>query len=82
MLPFSYNYKSETLHSKAKPYVHNGDLRYLVILPNGTEVGIAPLTYPDVHDKILWTQATKLDDMILPYDLVQAIGKGLEQSQS
>jgi hypothetical protein len=79
MQHFTYHYKGERFESTAKLYEHEDSLRYMVILPEGLEIGIAPVKHP-TQDIIFWGQATRLDEMILPYDMVQAMGEALEKA--
>jgi hypothetical protein len=79
MQHFTYHYKGERFESTAKLYEHEDSLRYMVILPEGLEIGIAPVKHP-TQDIIFWGQATRLTEMILPWDMIQSMGEGLEKA--
>ena len=82
MSPFTYQYKGETFESLYAISVEKGEARYLVKLPDAWYTIVA-LDFPRLPDnKIIWHQANNKDgEIILPYDLVQAVGEGIEASQ-
>ena len=82
MQPFTYQYKGETFESLCELSMEKGDIRYKVKLQD-TWFTIVALDFPRLPDNgIIWhQQALKDGEMILSYDLVQAIGEGIEASQ-
>jgi hypothetical protein len=82
MRPFTYQYKGETFESLYALSFEKGDARYQVKLRD-TWFTIVALDYPRLPDNgIIWhQQALKDGEMILSYDLVQAVGEGIEASQ-
>ena len=81
MYPFTYQYKGETFESHYSFSAEKGDARYQVKLPYAWYTIVA-LEFPRLPDnKIIWHQANKDGEIILPHDLVQAIGEGIEDSQ-
>jgi hypothetical protein len=79
MLQFKYQYKDKIFKSTAKPFSKDNSLHYLVILPDETEVSITPLEFPGTKQEFIWNQSGRLDEIILSYELVQAMGEGLER---
>ena len=81
MYPFTYQYKGETFESLYSLSAEKGDARYQVKLQDAWYTIVA-LDFPRLPDnKIIWHQANKDGEIILPHDLVQAMGEGIEASQ-
>jgi hypothetical protein len=81
MREFNYQNKGETVESLYAISVEKGSLRYKAKLGSDLWFTITPLDIPGPDNKILWHQSNKDGEPILPHDLVQAVGDGIEALQ-
>jgi hypothetical protein len=80
MRSFTYQYQGQILHSIADNYIVDGYNRYRVSLDGGYCV-IAPSGYPGPDGSIIWVQQNYYGEFILPNELLQALGQGIEKAR-
>jgi len=78
MIPFTYQYKGETIESLFAISVDKGDVRIKVKLTTDLWFTIAPFGFTAPGEKIIWIQSNKEGEIVQPHELVQAIGEGIE----
>ena len=80
MCRFTYQYRAVAYESTMEHYLQDGEHRYRVVLPDGSQIAIAKFGMSPPNAKIIWLQAHQArGEVIQPLDLVQAIGEGLEE---
>jgi hypothetical protein len=76
--PFAYRYKNKIRESYAVLYLDGDHLCYRVTLGNDQWIIITPSTFPGSEKSIVWSHTTSPGEVILPCDLIQALGEGIE----
>jgi hypothetical protein len=80
MYPITYQYKGESYNSGAVFIVDGRCKLCHVTSGKGLEFNIEPSEIPTPNGKIIWVQSNKPDEIILPHELIQAIGEKLEKA--
>jgi hypothetical protein len=80
MLSFTYVYQGSTFHSSARAFSKDGVLHYSVVLPDGSEITVAPLEFPGPKQEFFWLQPDRQGEAVVPPELLQAIGEGIAKA--
>jgi hypothetical protein len=75
---FVYRFQGTEHESKVRAYLKDGNDRFIVELPDGRTCVIAAAGLRGEKGKILWCQVNTCYEKIESYDLLQAMGEGLE----
>jgi hypothetical protein len=78
MHPFTYKYRELTHKSSVNHYIEQGYHRYKITYDDGYFV-LVKSGIPGTNSKIIWVQSNKPGEIILPHDVVQSIGEGIEE---
>ncbi len=78
MQTFIYTYNSVKFQAKYELFLEERKSTFIITLANGETLIIGPAGWLTKESRTIWVQFLGLEDKKYDYELVQAIGEGME----